>query len=187
MTEDAYPLSWPERWPKAGIRERAKFKTTFSRARDMLVREITIMGAERIVISSNLKINKMGLPYADFKEPSDPGIAVYFELFGQRQCIPCDKWNKAVDNMQAIRCCVEALRGIERWGAKEMVQASFMGFKALPDYSKKNYFEGMDTSSAIHEKYKELAKKIHPDAGGNADDFSQLTQEYQEALNKCRY
>lgn len=34
--------------------------------------------------------------------------------------------------MRAIEKTIEALRGLERWGAKEMVNAPFRGFKALP-------------------------------------------------------
>lgn len=39
---EAYPLSWPDGWPrrKSHARNRSKYKTTFLRARDELVREL---------------------------------------------------------------------------------------------------------------------------------------------------
>jgi len=131
MTE-AYPLAWPAHWPRTQTQRRGPFKTSFAKSRDALILELCRLGATNIVISTNLGLRRNGLAYANQGQPDDTGVAVYFTLAGDQQCIPCDLWTLIQDNIQAIRKTVEALRGIERWGAKSMVKAAFAGFKALP-------------------------------------------------------
>ncbi|WP_051532952.1 hypothetical protein [Arthrobacter sp. 9MFCol3.1] len=94
--------------------------------------ELRLLGVKNIVLSSNQELRRDGLPYAKRPQPMDRGVAVYFEREGKQQCIPCDKWSRIEDNVQAIRKTIEALRGLERWGAKSMVDAAFQGFLALP-------------------------------------------------------
>jgi hypothetical protein len=36
------------------------------------------------------------------------------------------------DNLQAVAKTIEALRGIDRWGTREMVDAAFQAFAAIP-------------------------------------------------------
>src|SRR5690606_9584801 len=130
-TMEAYPLQWPDGWPRTDRPARARFDTSFARARAELLNELRLLGATGVVISSNIELRRDGLPYANAKQPDDRGMAVYFTLRGEQQCIPCDVWDRTEDNLQAIRLTVAALRGLDRWGAKEMVNAAFRGFKAL--------------------------------------------------------
>ena len=44
----------------------------------------------------------------------------------------CDKFRYTRDNIYAVAKTIEALRGIERWGASDMMERAFSGFKALP-------------------------------------------------------
>lgn len=68
----AYPLQWPEGWPRTpyGARETdARFRgptygLTFGRARDQMLAELELLGAKNVVISSNLELRQDGLPYA---------------------------------------------------------------------------------------------------------------------------
>lgn len=192
---EGYPLQWPEHWDKTPNhkRQRALFDTTFAKARDDLLNEIRLLGGKYAVISSNIPLKNDGYPYASYKEPEEPGVAVYFELYGEEQCIPCDKWNKTEDNLQAINKTVKALRGIERWGAEDMVKASFKGFKALPPPDGTMPMGELITpwhevlgiipnadKSEIRKAYKRKAKQTHPDRGGSIEEF----QEVQQAFNK---
>lgn len=130
---EAYPLQWPAGWPRMeGRRQRARFGTSFAHARDALLDEVRLLGGRNVVISSNVALRRDGLPYANQGEPDDPGIAVYFEMGGEPRCFPCDRWDRTRDNLQAIRLSIAALRGLDRWGAKHMVDAAFRGFAALP-------------------------------------------------------
>lgn len=189
---DAYPLHWPPAWPRVKYQERARFDTTFASARNNLLRELSLLGATNVVISSNIELRRDGLPYANARQPEDVGIAVYFTLNGEQQCIPCDKWTRTEDNLQAIRKTIEALRGLERWGAKEMVNAAFRGFKALPEtiimgeHTARAWWEVLQVSQTadmdvIEAAYKRLLHKVHPDKGGTAFAFQEVQNAFKQA------
>lgn len=190
---EAYPLQWPAAWPRTEYPQPAKFKTPFSYARDQLYRELELLGATNVVISSNMMIRQDGLLYAKQRLPDDRGVAVYFTLNGEQQCIPCDKWTQVHDNLQAIRLTVEALRGLERWGAKEMVAAAFKGFKALPsaiitpppDRPKRDWWIVLGTTrdadpQTVKQAYRRAQATAHPDAGGSSEDFQEVQAAYEE-------
>lgn len=191
---EAYPLQWPAAWPRTQYPVPAKFKTPFSYARDQLLRELELLGASDVVISSNMMIRQDGLMYAKQRIPDDRGVAVYFNLNGEPQCIPCDKWTQVQDNLQAIRLTVEALRGLERWGAKEMVAAAFKGFKALPssivtpppsDRQKRSWWVVLGTTQdadapTVKQAYRRAQATAHPDAGGSNYDFQEVQAAYDE-------
>src|SRR3546814_19053229 len=44
----------------------------------------------------------------------------------------CDRWDTVRDNVRAIGKTIEAIRGIERWGASDMMERAFSAFEALP-------------------------------------------------------
>jgi hypothetical protein len=70
------------------------------------------------------RVRGAGRPYVG-QRISDSGAAVYFTRKGRDQCIACDKWDSVRDNLHAIGKTIEALRGIDRWGTGEMVDAAF--------------------------------------------------------------
>src|SRR5438874_2387964 len=106
MTKD-YPLQWPAGWPRTDLRRFAPFKVTQAQAFDDLEAELGRLGAEHAVLTSNQKPGRVS-------QPDDPGVALYFDLTGQQQCIPCDKWASVGDNIRAIGLTIAALRGLER-------------------------------------------------------------------------
>jgi len=182
---DAYPLQFPPGWPRTARekRERARFQGTFGRIRDDLINEVRRLGGKNIVLSTNIRLTREGIPYSKEREPDDSGVAVYFELYGDQQCIPCDKWNHVIDNMRAIHLTIEALRGIERWGSKHMVKASFQGFKALPApegyIPSEDYFAGLTNSEDLRARYRTLCLELHPDKGGDAAKFTDMVRQYK--------
>lgn len=196
VISEGYPLQWPGGWPRVKWPQRARFQTRFSTAVRELLRELDLLGASNIVISSNLQLRRDGLPYASQRQPDDRGVAVYFHLNGEQQCIPCDKWNLVEDNLQAIRLTVAALRGLERWGAKEMVDAAFRGFKALPEAAGGEYSEtdeqwfeilGVDSDAdkeTIKKAYREKAKLYHPDIGGDEAEFARIRKAFERGMSR---
>lgn len=183
----AYPLHWPPGWPRSKFTITSAFFTAFAKARDELLNELRLLGAEHVVISSNVPLRKDGLPYGKYLEPGDKGVAVYFLLDGNQQCIPCDKWDRVQDNLQAIRLTIGALRGLERWGAKEMVSAAFRGFQALPAPEEKSWHQVLQilqvaSEQEIRDAFRRLARVAHPDAGGSADEFVKLQKAFEEGL-----
>ena len=114
MLVTAYPLTWPltsQRTP-SNKRISATYRVGFAKARDDLLDELRLFGADKIVISSEIPLRNDGLPYASFKEPLDPGISVYFRIKEQSYALCCDAWDKAKDNLRAIGEYISALRVI---------------------------------------------------------------------------
>lgn len=189
----AYPLQWPEHWPRTQDPARHPAMTRdFTRNRDEVVKQLQLLGTDDLVISSNLKTRLDGLPLSKQREPEDSGVAVYFMLDGAQQCIPCDKWDTTAQNLRAIALTIEALRGIERWGAKEMVNAAFRGFKALPaeaivtPFTAKPWHEVLEVAptaslETIKAAYRAQLKKHHPDHGGREADLIAVQRAYEQA------
>jgi hypothetical protein len=79
------------------------------------------MGGTGVILSTNIPLRNDGLPYANSREPNDPGVAVYFRYQKRDLCFACDAYTSVRENAYAIAKTVEALRGIERWGASGTV------------------------------------------------------------------
>ncbi len=187
MVNDAYPLTWPAMWPRTAHPQISRFSTSLASARNGLISELELLGASNIVISSNATLLKSGLLAARQSRIDDPGAVAYFTFDGEERAIPCDKWTRLEDNLRAIELTVAALRGLERWGAKEMVAAAFRGFAALPSGTgAAGWWDalGVDRnadSATIDAAYRAKARQLHPDVGGDAEAFHQLTEAYRQA------
>lgn len=134
---EAFPLSWPIGWPRARSPSHARFGTkgqgvTLYVARAQVQRELRMLGATDIVMSSNVPIRLDGLPYSKVREPDDHGVAVYFRIKGEPRVLAVDKWSRVSDNMIAIARHVEAIRGQVRWGCGS-IEKAFGGYRALPE------------------------------------------------------
>ena len=189
MTVEAYPLQWPAGWPITKYRENSRFKTTFAKARDTLFEEIRRLGGTMPVLSSNVELRRDGLPYANRIPHGSPGVAIYFDYKGQAKCFPRDKYLKVEDNIWALCKTIEALRGIERWGGSESLEAAFQGFEALPDQSNGSWWAVL----GVHEKatpaevdiaYRRARKNSHPDHGGNDSQFNAVQQAWQQYIEQ---
>lgn len=189
---EAYPLCWPQGWQRNVVRERSRFKVTMGRARDELMREIQRLGGRNPILSTNIPIRKDGLPYSGYAQPKDPAVAVYFTYKGKSMCFACDRWDKIEDNIQSVGKTIEAIRGIERWGASDMLDRAFTGFAALPS-PQNEWWHVLGYSSKPHPtptEYKEakskrnaLAMKYHPDNGEikSPEMMSKINQAWEQA------
>lgn len=192
---EAFPLSWPPAWKRTISPEKSQFKTNFTVARSKVIKELRLLGCGdwNVIISSNIPLRKDGLPYANFANIQDPGIAVYFRLKDKPMVIACDKYKTPVENMTAVAKTIEALRGIKRWGTSELLEKSFDGFQALPpgesDHTNKWWFvlsiHRTASIDEINQRYKSLAKTYHPDNAQNEETRINYTNK-MAALNKAR-
>jgi hypothetical protein len=189
---------WPMGWKRMQFPDMSRFSpgSVTSESYDV-VHQLELLGATNVVISSNMQYRPDGMPYARQQRLANTGVAVYFKLNGQDQCIPCDKWTKLEDNLRAIWKTIEALRGIERWGAKEMVNAAFRGFKALPEtiimgeHTARAWWEVLQVSQTadmdvIEAAYHRLLHKAHPDKGGTDFAFQELQNAFMQAKEAIR-
>jgi hypothetical protein len=137
------------------------------------------MGGKNMLLSSNYTLGS--------DNPKDSGVCAYFEFDGVQFAIPCDRWQKIEHNVKAIALTVEAMRGMERWGAKHMIKAMFSGFKALPaPNTKRGWREVLGVgalmrSDDIKAMYRARAKECHPDNGGSAEAMAEVNLAYEQA------
>jgi hypothetical protein len=186
---DAYPLAWPDGWPRKPdhVRRNATYQVAFARARDDLLAELRLAGARHVVISSNIALRRDGLPYANLPEPRDPGVAVYWDdRKGNPRVMACDVWRSTRENLRAIGLAVSSLRQIERTGATDLLERAFEGFKRLP--ASRSCWDVLGISGPgagverITARFRELARQHHPDKGGDPRLMAEISAAYQEAL-----
>lgn len=185
-----YPLSWPNGWTRKTFRFDARFgKTSVYAEVTFLYEELRRLGAKDIIISSNIPLRNDGLPRSGARDPDDPAVAVYFTLKKKPLVLACDRWRRVEHNIRAVAKHIESLRAQDRWGVGSLDQA-FAGYAALPDHITvpRHWREvmGIDvepvTEQFIRAVYRELAKKHHPDRGGNEDAMKELNAALAAAL-----
>ncbi len=177
MSIAAYPLAWPPGFPRAQRREAGRFKTTLPVALKNVQESLRLFGSDSgkpmsgLVMSSNVTLGH--------ERPADPGVAVYFTWEQLQVCIPVDRYDTVAANLQAIHHIIEARRVELRHGTLALVRATFQGFKLLEAPRAWQSVLGigpgeMVDTAKIESRYRELAKKFHPDHGGSAALMSEL-------------
>jgi hypothetical protein len=195
MSIEAFPLAWPIDWPRTKNRQRAPYSVSGDVARKELERELKLLHARKVIISTNVPLRMDGKPYAGSSERryDDPGVAVYFErdVKGQShpQVIACDKWLTVHGNVRAVGLAVAGLRAVLRSGASELLDRAFTGFKALPQNAGASTSpQWWDVLGVPHDypddyveaKYHELARKHHPDFGGDVGAMAVINRAYEQ-------
>ncbi|MCW8829974.1 MAG: J domain-containing protein [Gammaproteobacteria bacterium] len=187
MSVEAYPLCWPEGWPRTEKHkiEYSRFRVTQETAQNCMLNEIRKLGGTSAVLSTNIRLRQDGLPYASQRPPEDRGVAVYFQYKDKPMVFACDKYIQVGDNIHAIGKTIEALRGIERWGASDMMERAFTGFMALENTPDKTWREVLDyygdDIDDANVAYKKARTKAHPDKGGSQEAFYKINQAWAQA------
>lgn len=205
--ERQYPLSWPAGWKRTRNPGRSQFSTGMDKATRGLMDEIRKLGGRLPIISSNAQYRNDGMPYARQARIDDTGVAVYFQRKGQPMVFACDSYWTLHENIHAIAKTIEALRGIERWGASDMMERAFTGFTALPPPivagMKRHWrdvldlWDGTDNGATGHmgavcaadvqRAYRRLASQFHTDKpGGDHDKMAELNNARDEALKEIQ-
>jgi hypothetical protein len=190
-THQAYPFQWPDGWPRTPSHKRGPSRfgknLGFGEIRK-LQNELRLMGAQNIVISSNVPLRQDGLPLASQggKRYDDPGVAVYFTLNGKACSMARDRYLTPWENLHALTLTIDSIRSIERHGGSFMMERAFSGFAAIapPDW-KKHWREVFgvkpDWRGDINALFREKARNRHPDAGGNDTLMAELNVAYAAA------
>lgn len=183
----AFPLSWPTGWPRCTSRTDGRFGRadawSIARAREELARQLELLGARSITLSTNLERRLDGLPRGKQAQPEDPGASVWFTLNGKPTVLACDRWWRVEHNIRALALHIDALRGMERWGVGSMAQA-FAGYTALPETASSSssspWWEVLESEPNLplevyEQAYRRLALLCHPDKqGGSHEAMIQL-------------
>jgi hypothetical protein len=192
MVTEAHPLQWPNGWTRTQYPTDSRFgsysdKPTIGAATEKIVYEMRLFGGTDLIISTDLKLRKDGLPYSSQRQPEDRGVAVYFTYQNEQKVIACDSFNKIGCNLWAIAKTIEAMRGIDRWGCSEIITKAFTGFTALPESTNENIWSILEINPTfdqmeIRKAYKKLAKKYHPDITGDDTHFKKIQEAYKIAI-----
>lgn len=186
---NAYPLSWPVTWPRTKYRKSSDFGAhSVAECVDEILRQLRLLSATGVVISTNLALRNDGLPRSNQANPNDSGAAVYFRLKGADRVLACDLWIKVEDNLWAIAKDIDATRGKLRWGVGTVEQA-FAGYAALPAPAAADAWWvvlGIPSQRAsvdeINAAWKRLMRTAHPDAGGSDEQAARINAARDEGL-----
>ncbi len=199
--EDAYPLNWPFGWVRTPPpdRKRARYEVTLVHARDELLNSLRLLGAENIVMSTNMPLRRDGMFYAgdEHKSLDDPGVAVYWRRNDRNEVMACDCWLTLRENVRAIGLTIDGLRAMQRAGASELLQRAFDGFKALPANAAQRDWRtvlGLEmmplaeiTEAVLDTTFKALSRTLHPDVPtGSKGAFLELQRAIAEARSTIR-
>lgn len=173
-----YPLDWPLGWKRTRSRVYGRFSSygkgiPRSVALERLESETQRIGAKDATLSSNLPLRVRGDIRLDVPEPTDPGVALYFNFRGRATVLACDRYTQVAHNIAAIAAHLEALRRIERYGVGTIEQA-LAGYKALPADTAADWrvafgfgAEERVTPADLDARFKLMAKDRHPDKTGD--------------------
>lgn len=196
MSTDAFPLSWPNGWPrrkKLQDSDRRFNGPTYQwhRIYRGLVEELKRIGAEHIVVSTNQMLRNDGIPYAQVRKIDDPGVAVYFKRRGKPLVMAQDRFNTIMGNMRSLTMAVEGLRQMERHGGAVMLERAFDGFAALPPPEDCWSTLGLAhipreniSRATVMKAFRERAMAGHSDTGSGGIDMSRLVKARDEALER---
>lgn len=208
----AYPLCWPDGWPRSKSRRTDHpFKTrsfssgrleavSFDRARKGLRDELQRLGTRSVTLSSNVPLRQDGEAYADAarRRMDDPGVAVYFLFKGKPMVMAQDAYFDVAANIRSLALAIDGMRQLERHGGGTMMERAFSGFAALPApegsrpkrpwWIVLNYGDSDETRAdlsvdEVQARFRALSKKRHPDAdGGSTEAFQELSDARDEAV-----
>ena len=193
---EAYPLTWPQGWPrkKSYQRSRAKFSTSGRVLSVMdgiqrVLLELERLGVKRddLVISTDIPTRLDGLPRSD-RSVADPGVAVYWRKGKDTRCMAIDRYDRVADNLAAIAATLEAMRAIERHGGAEILDRAFTGFVALPAPEQWWQVLGVAenaTGEEIDAAWRRLAARHHPDRGGESAQMARINTARDQGLARA--
>lgn len=185
----AFPLQWPSGWKRTSRRTNAKFNqrvksyssevlhyykgtVTISAGTQRVLKQLSMLEVVEgdAIISTNLKLRLDGLPYVYQKEPTDPGVAVYWRTRGEtvHKVMAVDRYERVADNLAALAATLEAMRAIERHGGAVILERAFTGFLALPAPNTWRAVLGFSEDDRVtlqqaKTAYRVEAGKYHPD------------------------
>lgn len=188
-----YPLCWPAGWKRTPVNSQvcSRFRVSEAVARDHMVDEIRRLGGHALIVSTNMRLRLDGLPYASQGHIEDSGVAVYFKLDSKDMTMASDQYRAIGENYRAIGKTIECLRGIQRYGASDLLERAFMGFTQLNYTPEPEWWQVLGLPRAetdvefVRERYRELAKEHHPDCGGDPDTMKRINEAWSKAKEFC--
>jgi hypothetical protein len=194
-----------QQWPGdlTRSRRRSPFEASLSATQDLLGRELKALQAKTVVIQlaigeTDLRLD--GLPRAQAR-PEHPGVILSLESPYGPLSYPCDTFTDWQSNLRAVALALEALRKVDRYGVTKNGEqyrgwrqlsasadvftskgdaAYFIARAARPEQPDEDlrqwYWRLISEPKTLAKTYRLAAHKLHPDTGGQSDDFLRLQQ-----------
>lgn len=186
--------AWPGQLTRG--RRRAPFFAKWHTTLADLKRELRQLQARNTVLQvamADRDFRVDGYPRAD-RRPEHPGVILSFDSKHGPLSYPCDTYTDWTDNLRAIALAMEALRAVDRYGVTRRGE-QYAGWKALPPGAGSTSSSGFATADEAlrwmrafdqtvpdaetllpRDLYRRLAKRLHPDAGGDRTTWDQLDE-----------
>jgi hypothetical protein len=188
---------WP--YPETKPRSGSPFSASYSRTLELLESELAALHAKNVIIGAGFTehdIRNDGLPRADARRPSHPGVELSFDSRVGRLVYATDAFDASwygkqgwQENLRAIALGLEALRKLERYGISKRGQ-QYAGWKALPSAGGITIADAGEArtllrtyagpgdygygKAGLEKMYRAAVKRTHPDTGGTEDAFKHV-------------
>lgn len=159
--------------------EVSRFRATWTRTVELLVRELAQHGAERTVLEVDLRetdLRNDGLPRAG-RRARTPGIVLSFTAVAvpgaPRLRYEVGTYASWEDNLRAIALALEALRAVDRYGVTRRGE-QYAGWRALTAGPAGEDDGDPDRGARLVQQHGSIARALratHPDHGGDARDL----------------
>jgi len=198
------PLTkWPEQLQREkGSRSVGPFRVGITKTEPFLERELYMISARNVILRTfhgEKDYRRDGGLRVDARAPIHPGVILEFEkpqlteqgdIYYVKMRLPCDTYRDWADNLRAIAMVLEGLRMIDRHEVSQGAQ--YQGYLALPPkpgeltieeaaafLAEQGEVAGAESTllrfrSFAETAYKVAAKRLHPDKGGDAEQFAKL-------------
>jgi len=188
---------WPGQRTSSRARQQARFRVGYRSTLDLLETELRHLRARDIIIQAGFSLSDIrndGWPRSNARRPDDPGVIVSFVSPKGALSFPCDRYTEWEDNLRAIALSLEALRAVDRYGVTQHAE-QYRGWQALPPAQSPDepmspeaaaeflarhggiFVSPVHTDpAALDAAYRNAARVLHPDAGGDHELFVKLQQ-----------
>jgi hypothetical protein len=183
--------------PETPERTRAYFRAGWAHTLELLSRETAWLGAHLVVLQLDVTegdLRRDGMLRANAKV-GHPGVIVSFDSEHGPLRYVTDRFDFWQDNVRGIALALQYLRAVDRYGVSSRgeqytgwraIPAPVNGFATVDDAvrwmrGKAGFPEGgrLDGAADLWALYRRLARRMHPDAGGDPADWDRLDRARQ--------
>jgi hypothetical protein len=166
------------------------FRASWPSTLELLGRETELLGARLVVLQvdvTDAEIRRDGMVRANAKI-KQPGVVISFDSTHGPLRYATDTYDSWQANVRAVALALQALRAVDRYGVTSRGE-QYVGWKALAPpitgfATAEDAVRWMAIQAVPHmedawgrsprELYRFLAKRFHPDAGGDPADWDRL-------------
>lgn len=163
-------------------RSRYIMRASYADTLTLLGDELRHLGADAAILAAGFRegdIRRDGLPRADARQPSHPGIELSFTTELGRLVYRTDAYELWQHNVRAIALGLEALRAVDRYGITSSGEqyAGWLQLGTQEDPAER----GRHLVEAAGGNVREALRRAHPDNGGTAAEFAAV-QAYRRSI-----